>query len=68
MGAKLTCCLYEEVRVSAKQVLKVDNSGLTEDGGIATVTAWVDETGDLYAASGDSCTPVIVRHWPHCAL
>jgi hypothetical protein len=35
-----------------RQVLKVDTRQLTEQGGAATVTAWVDEIGDLYAASG----------------
>jgi hypothetical protein len=34
------------------QVLKVDSSALTENGGHAVVTALIDEKGDLYANSG----------------
>ena len=34
------------------QILSVDTSSLTENGGHAVVTALVDERGDLYANSG----------------
>ena len=44
-----------------EKVLKVDSSGVTEDSGAATVTAWVDETGDLYAASGETGTAISLK-------
>ena len=44
----ISCKIYP----AAVQVLKVDTSNLTENGGHAVVAAWIDEKGDLYANSG----------------
>lgn len=47
-------CLSFTLKVATGflQVLKLDTSSLTENGGHAVVTALIDESGDLFANSG----------------
>ena len=50
-NANILKCLPADMHCMP-QVLQVDASALTENGGHAVVTALVDEAGDLYANSG----------------
>ncbi|EIE24067.1 hypothetical protein COCSUDRAFT_65723 [Coccomyxa subellipsoidea C-169] len=43
---------FWQFTINSVKVLKVDASNLTENGGHAVVSAWIDEKGDLYANSG----------------
>ncbi|CAL8462399.1 g1932 [Coccomyxa elongata] len=43
---------FWQFKINSVKVLSVDTSNLTENGGHAVVSAWIDEKGDLYANSG----------------